>query len=556
MREYQERATILRRNQAAGPVSTGVGWARVEESRAATAAPTREEGATPAFGAPATPWPGHHGEPGPPEVERPEAPGRWSGAARSARTRILASYVVLLALSAVVSILAIRQVLIVRLDDQVNDALDQEMVELDNLRAGIDPETGQPFASLRRLFDIYFARNAPGDDEAMLAFVDGNLYQSSLAHFPLDQVPAQPLAEWKTLSERATGDARSATGRFESAVGEAHFRAQRIVFRDGATGAFVVTILPQAEREEIGDFQIYGVGATLGLLLLASAFAWFVAGRVLAPVQQLTETARSISQSDLTNRIAVRGSGDAAEMARTFNAMLDRLETVFRSQREFVRDASHELRDPLTICRGHLELVGDDPEEQRATVALVLDEVERMGRIVDDLQLLADAEQLDFLRPEWIDLDLFGHELTAKASALAPRAWRLESSGQGMFYADRHRVTEAVMNLAHNAVQHTHPDDTIAIGTAADEEEMLIWVRDEGEGIAPGDQSRIFDRFVRGGEAGRRYRGGGLGLAIVRRIAEAHGGRVTLESRLGEGSTFTIVLPRRRDERGPLWHVS
>jgi two-component system, OmpR family, sensor kinase len=488
--------------------------------------------------------------------EESETPRRWSGAAHSARARILASYVVLLALSAVVSILAIRQVLIVRLDDQVNDSLDQEMVELDNLRAGIDPETGQPFASLRRLFDIYFARNAPGDDEAMLAFVDGNLYQSSLAHFPLDRVPAEPLADWKTLSDRATREERSATGRFDSAVGEAHFRAQRIVFRDGATGAFVVTILPQAEREEIGDFQVYGAGATIGLLLIASAFAWLVAGRVLAPVQQLTDTARSISQSDLTRRIEVRGTGEAAEMARTFNAMLDRLENVVRSQREFVQDASHELRDPLTICRGHLELVGDDPDEQRTTVALVLDELERMGRIVDDLQVLADAEQPDFLRPEWIDLEIFGHELTAKASALAPRAWRLESASHGMLLADRHRITEAVMNLAHNAVQHTHPDDTIAIGTSVEEDEILIWVRDEGEGIAPADQSRIFDRFVRGDDAGTRYRGGGLGLAIVRTIAEAHGGRVVLESRPGAGSTFTIVIPRDWDGRDPRWHAS
>ena len=130
----------------------------------------------------------------------------------------------------------------------------------------------------------------------------------------------------------------------------------------------------------------------MAILLLASAGAWFIAGRALAPVRQLTDTARSISQSDLTQRVEVRGTGDAAEMARTFNAMLDRLETVFRSQREFVEDTSHELRDPLTICRGHLELLGEDPDEQRQTVALVTDELDRMTRTVDDLQLLADSE--------------------------------------------------------------------------------------------------------------------------------------------------------------------
>jgi two-component system OmpR family sensor kinase len=261
-------------------------------------------------------------------------------------------------------------------------------------------------------------------------------------------------------------------------------------------------------------------------------------------VRLLTETARSISQSDLTRRIQVYGAGDAALMARSFNAMLDRLEAVFRSQRAFVQDASHELRDPLTICRGHLELIGNDPEEQRRTIALVLDELERMGRMVDDLQLLTEAEQPDFLRPEEIDLEHVSDELTSKASALAPRRWKLDHAADAIIVGDRHRLTEAVMNLAHNAVQHTHEHEAIAIGTALNGDEVRLWVRDSGYGVSESDQARIFERFTRGRDAHRRYRGGGLGLSIVRAIAEAHGGRVELESRLGEGSTFTIVLPR------------
>jgi signal transduction histidine kinase len=104
------------------------------------------------------------------------------------------------------------------------------------------------------------------------------------------------------------------------------------------------------------------------------------------------------------------------------------------------------------------------------------------------------------------------------------------------------------MNLAHNAVQHTLPDETVAIGTSLSEEELRLWVRDTGTGISVSDQARIFNRFTRGTGAHLRYRGGGLGLAIVKAIAEAHGGRVDLESRLGEGSTFTIILPRHPSE--------
>jgi two-component system OmpR family sensor kinase len=235
-------------------------------------------------------------------------------------------------------------------------------------------------------------------------------------------------------------------------------------------------------------------------------------------------------------------------MATSFNAMLDRLEAVFRSQRAFVQDASHELRDPLTIVRGHLELLSGDPEEQRRTVALVIDEIDRMGGIVDDIQLLSDAEQPDFLRPEWVDIDVLAHELIAKASALAPRKWEMDQIADGTFFADRHRLTEGVMNLAHNAVQHTTERDTVAIGTALGEDTASLWVRDTGHGVSVSDQTRIFERFTRGKDAHRRYRGGGLGLAIVKAIAQAHGGQVLLESRLGEGSTFTIVVPRHPTE--------
>jgi signal transduction histidine kinase len=325
---------------------------------------------------------------------------------------------------------------------------------------------------------------------------------------------------------------------------------RRVLLGESA-GAFVVTILPAAELDEIGDLQLYGAGATLVVLLIASAIAWLIAGRVLRPVRLLTETARSISQSDLTQRIRVRGGGgDAAEMARSFNAMLDRIEAILQGERKFVQDASHELRDPLQICRGHLELIGDEPEERLATLALVTDELDRMGRMVDDLQLLAEAEQPDFLRVEWIDLGALARELVTKASALGSRPWELDHAADGTILADRHRLTEAVMNLAHNAVQHTDERETIAIGTSLSKDEARLWVRDTGAGVPVSDQARIFNRFTRGTGARRRYRGGGLGLAIVRAIAEAHGGKVELQSRLGQGSIFTIVIPRPPEESG------
>jgi two-component system, OmpR family, sensor kinase len=217
---------------------------------------------------------------------------------------------------------------------------------------------------------------------------------------------------------------------------------------------------------------------------------------------------------------------------------------ITRAERGFVEYASHELRDPLTICRGHLELIADVPEEQRRTITLVMGELDRIARLIDDLEALAEAERPDFLRPEWVDLTLFAHELVAKAAALASRHWELDDIAEGRLLADRHRLADAVMNLAHNAVQHTLAEDTVAIGTSLSDDEVRIWVRDTGLGIALSDQAHIFDSFTRGRDAHRRYRASGLGLAVVKAIAEAHEGRLELDSSLDEGSTFTIVLPR------------
>jgi two-component system, OmpR family, sensor kinase len=484
----------------------------------------------------------------------------WLGAAGSARARILIAYVVLLALAAALGLFGFRHALLIRLDDEVEDEMQQEVAELNRLLGeGIDPTTGEQFRSLGALFDLYFDRNVPSRDEAFVAFVDGTLTDSNKAtRFPLDRLPNELLEYGQRLGSQSPGEAREGTGRIETEVGEAHYRATRIEAFQDDVGAFLVTIVPEREREEIGDLLTYGGAAALAVLLLASAGAWVIAGRVLRPVGLLTDTARSISQSDLTHRVDVRGTGEAADMARSFNAMLDRLEAVFRSQREFVRDANHELRDPLTIIRGHLELMSmdDDPGERQRTIKIVLDELDRIGRIVGDLQLLAEADQPGFLDLEWIDAELFSHELVSKATALAARRWELDQAAVGNFFADRHRLTEAVLNLAHNAVQHTEPEDTVAIGASLNEEVVRIWVRDTGAGVSVSDQEIIFNRFTRGTDAHRRYAGGGLGLALVKAIAEAHGGHVELESRLGEGSTFSITVPKQANQGVAEWPES
>jgi signal transduction histidine kinase len=240
----------------------------------------------------------------------------------------------------------------------------------------------------------------------------------------------------------------------------------------------------------------------------------------------------------------VRGSDEIAELGRTFNGMLDRLEIAFAGQKEFLTDVSHELRTPITVIRGNLETLGDSPAEREEAIAVIQDELDRMSRYVDDLLLLTKAPRPDFLRLGPIDIDLFTHDLFAKARSLGDRDWRLDGTGVGIVIADQHRLTQAVMNLADNAVRHTRDGDSIWLGSSLVGDTARLWVRDEGPGVHAADADRIFDRFARGHDSRREQGdGAGLGLSIVRAIAEAHGGRVELDSRPGMGSTFTIVLP-------------
>jgi signal transduction histidine kinase len=301
------------------------------------------------------------------------------------------------------------------------------------------------------------------------------------------------------------------------------------------------------QRNQVESAVQIAVGVSLVTLLLASLFIWLAAGRAISPLQALAGTARRISESDLSGRIPVRGGDEIATLARTFNEMLDRLETAFADQKEFLADVSHELRTPITVIRGHLETLGDDPAEQEEAITVIQDELDRMNRFVDDLLLLVRASRPDFLRPEPLDLDLLTHETFSKARLLGDRDWSLESTGIGIIRGDPQRLTQAVMNLADNAVRHTQMGEKVAIGSDLEDGEARLWVRDEGPGIEYADQRLIFERFARAA-SDIAPGGAGLGLAIVQAIAEAHGGRIELHSRPGYGATFTVVIPAEGGE--------
>lgn len=473
---------------------------------------------------------------------------KWHRFLLSARTRILAWYIILMAASSVVSIFAIRQELFMRVQDRVQRSLRQEVEEFRKLAGGVNPDTNRPFTrnEVAALFDLFVSRNIPDDDEFLLTLLNGSLYKHSPRALPEPLQRDSPLIRhWGKLTKPERGQVDTTLGEllyFAEPV-RITYQAEPLDSTAEVQGVFVVAHITTGEREEVDEAIAVVVEITIIVSIAASVLAWVVAGRVLAPLRLLTKTALSISHnSDLTQRIPVQGTDEIAELTLTFNEMMNRLEDAFASQRDFINDASHELRTPITIVRGHLELISNDPQERRETIDLIADELDRMTRFVDDLLILAKAEQPKFLCLETVDVGSLTEEIYTKARTLAVRNWRLDSKGSGSIVADRQRLTQAIVNLAQNATQHTRPGDVIALGSIVRNGKARFWVSDTGEGIAYSDQKRIFKRFARGVN-GRRSEGAGLGLAIVQAIATAHGGQVELSSQPGVGSTFTLIIP-------------
>jgi two-component system, OmpR family, sensor kinase len=309
--------------------------------------------------------------------------------------------------------------------------------------------------------------------------------------------------------------------------------------------------LALVERAQHGVAQAFLLAGalTLALALLASYLA---GARVSAPLRRMARVATRVDAGDLEPRmVPPEGRRDEVRvLAEAFNHMLDRLSAAFSAQREFVADASHELRTPLTVIRGQLEVLGAqaDPSisDVRRVGRLVEAEIGRISRLIDDLLLLAQSERGDFLRIELIDLGGFISELWEGLTVTAERRFELGSIPEGTLRADADRLAQALRNLVRNAIDHTTPGS----GLVRIEIQCLqlgrvrFAVIDDGPGIAVAERERIFERFHRTDAARSRSEGGaGLGLAIVRAVAEAHNGTVHAARSEHGGARLELELP-------------
>lgn len=287
-------------------------------------------------------------------------------------------------------------------------------------------------------------------------------------------------------------------------------------------------------------------------LLLAGGGGWLLARRALKSVDRMTRTAQRISGEHLDERLQETGSGDELDrLAKTLNDMLGRLDDAFHQMRQFSADASHELQTPLTILKGEMEVAlrsQRSPEEYQRVLKSGLEEIERINHLVDGLLLLARADagvlRMD-LRP--VALKPLLREICEQMNVVAnDRSISLHASlpQPVAVPGDREHLRRLVLNLVDNSIKYTPAGGKVTLSLRSDNDWAFLKISDTGIGLSRDEQQRIFSRFHRATETrARDERGVGLGLSIARSIAEAHGGRIHVESTPGQGSTFTVTLP-------------
>ncbi|MBK8915092.1 MAG: heavy metal sensor histidine kinase [Phycisphaerales bacterium] len=426
-----------------------------------------------------------------------------------------------------------------------------------SLNAQVKAQLARDFASVER-----FARTDPGElgelDEHGVATLfrvdrDGELLFAASA--------------WQRLGfEEAVSRMPSGKDHAHVVVADRRYRIElRTLVEGGHAYRLAAATDEEAAQHALDDLaKILAIASPMALLL-AGVGGYILAGRMLAPVAAIARKAREITAERLSERLPIENPGDEfGKLAHVFNHTLARLEDSFRRLRQFTADASHELRTPLTAMRSVGEVAlreggagilpadsqaGSLCHRYREAIASMLEEVDRLTRLVESLLQLtrADAGRAA-LKAETLDLGQLVRETVEHLRALAEeksQVIRMHVADGAIARVDRDTLRQALINLLDNAIKYSPPGGSIDVSVSRDGTGCVqLSVSDAGPGIPPDQQALVFDRFYRVDKARSREAGGvGLGLSIARWAVEANGGRIELESQVGRGSRFRIVLP-------------
>jgi signal transduction histidine kinase len=451
------------------------------------------------------------------------------------RSRILATILCVAALGLAAAggtaYLVGRQSILLSIDSRLTEKIaDARLIALG---AGED-ETR--FDTTQAALEAIVAQVAPDRHASSLGILDGR--PAFVPGVPTAfAVPTDAGFMERLLGEVAGGDV--VIGTAPTSAGELRYIAAPVAVDEGR-GVFVLAVDVPAELADFdAAMRAYALVAA-GVLAIIGLVGWVVAGRLLAPIRNIRRAAEDITATDRGVRIPVVGRDDVSALTSTINDMLDRLDAALTSQRRLLDDVRHELKTPITIMRGHLELL--DPRDERevaSTRALAIDELDRMTGMIDEIEALAENRLLVARREPVPAADL-AEEVLAKARGIGGYEWRSAITATGTVSVDRHKIVQAWLQLVDNAVKYSPAGSLIIIGAGDFGGSVEFWVQDTGPGIPPSAQRTIFERHARGDTGGAP--GSGLGLSIVRSIVSAHAGRVAVVSGTG-GTRIGFALP-------------
>jgi two-component system, OmpR family, sensor kinase len=443
-----------------------------------------------------------------------------------------------------------------------------------NLRHRIDRELNEQYAEFRqRVISRPNVTDPASLERASLGFVQGQRYHPESRIYLISPVGEPAVTNEQRIVDEEFRDA--ASERDESSEGGRGVvdaeEGLSTVSTDETGQLRVLTVPVAAGSARIGSFRVADpltsvdqalqglrntfIAVGLGALLLSVTIAIWLANLISRPLRRMAGVASAVDSGDLSHRIDYEGEDEVGVLADSFNHMMDRLEQGFRRQREFVSDASHELRSPLTVLRGRIEQLttkAGDHDAIASEAEELIGEVRRMERLVTDMLTLAQAERGELIQRRQVPIEDFVEDLRRDLPLLGPREYRVESTLNGELDADPDRLAQVLRNLVTNAVRHTSSHGHIEISVTSDDGTAVFSVHDDGTGIEPEQLSRIFDRFHRTDEGRSRAAGGsGLGLAIARAIVEAHGGTITAQSPPNQGATVSFRIPGYSPMGGP-----